>query len=157
MTTKAKRIISIVIVSIILISTAVLIISCNAVKEYEYKYLEDAYEAGWITEDDLKTIADYWNNKTRPEMQLSQEVMDGIKYTHFKKNNEHFDALESKYLFLKNKRNISIKYYGTYKGYIVAGVSGGMNSTYLPVIHDEKTIGGVTFYRLIEPRVYKIN
>ena len=65
MTDKAKRIISIVIVSIILISSAVLIISCSAVKEYEYKYLEDAYEAGWFTEDDLKTIADYWNNDDR--------------------------------------------------------------------------------------------
>ena len=54
MTQKAKRIISIVIVSIILVSSALLIISCNAVKEYEYKNLEDAYEAGWITEDDLR-------------------------------------------------------------------------------------------------------
>ena len=80
MKTKAKRIISIVFVSIIVISLAVLIISCNAVKEYEYKYLDDAYEAGWITEDDLKTIADYWNNdRTRPEMQYSQNVVNNIK------------------------------------------------------------------------------
>jgi hypothetical protein len=160
MTNKAKRIISIVIVSIILISTAVLIISCNAVKEYEYKYLEDAYEAGWITEDDLKTIADYWNNddRTLPEMQYSQEVVNNIKYTKFKAIHYHFDSSELKYLFFKDKKNMRIGYYGTYNGYVVARVSGKYSSVVVdPYIHDEKTIGGVTFYNYMTLTVYKIN
>ncbi|MBO5214707.1 MAG: hypothetical protein J6B79_00775 [Clostridia bacterium] len=154
MTDKAKRIISIVIVSIILISTAVLIISCSAVKEYEYKYLEDAYEAGWITEDDLKTIADYYNNRTHPEMQHSQNVVDGIKYTKFKRYYSYDDSSRSKYLFLKKKRNIHLYYYGTYNGYVVARswIEGADIA-----IYDEKIIGGVSFYNYMTLTVYDIN
>ena len=156
MTDKAKRIISIVIVSIIVISMAVIIISCNAVKEYEYKYLEDAYEAGWITEDDLKTIADYWNNddRTLPEMQYSQNVVDGIKYTKFKRYYSYDDSSRSKYLFLKKKRNIYLYYYGTYNGYVV--VSSWIEGTDI-AIYDEKIIGGVSFYNYMTLTVYDIN
>ncbi|MBR6773974.1 MAG: hypothetical protein IKM16_04850 [Clostridia bacterium] len=160
MTDKAKRIISIVIVSIILISSAVLIISCNAVKEYEYKYLEDAYEAGWITEDDLKTIADYWNNddRTLPEMQYSQNVVNNIKYTKFKAIHNHLDSLELKRIFFKDKKNMRIGYYGTYNGYVVATVSGKYSYVIVdPYIHAEKIIGGVSFYNYMTLTVYDIN
>ena len=156
MTKKAKRIISIVIVSIILISTAVLIISCSAVKEYEYKYLKAAYEAGWITEDDLQTLADYWNNdRTLPEMQYSQNVVNNIKYTHFNENIYADDSLRSKYLFSKNKHSISMTYYGTYNGYVVVYIIGGPNiEDFFP---KDITIGGVTFYKFRVLKVYKVN
>ncbi|MBO5215017.1 MAG: hypothetical protein J6B79_02390 [Clostridia bacterium] len=158
MTKKAKRIISIVIVSIILVSSALLIISCNAVKEYEYKNLEDAYEAGWITEDDLRTIADYWNNNNRPEMQFSQKVEDRIKYTNFRWYYGYDDSSRLKFIFSKSKRDMHINYYGTYNGYVVARVNGRVFGVIVdPMIYDEKTIGGVTFYKFIQPWVYKIN
>ena len=158
MTDKAKRIISIVIVSIILISSALLIISCNAVKEYEYKNLEDAYEAGWITEDDLRTIADYWNNNNRPEMQFSQKVEDRIKYTNFRWYYGYDDSSRSKFIFSKSKRDMHINYYGTYNGYVVATVSGKYSYVIVdPYIHAEKIIGGVSFYNYMTLTVYDIN
>ena len=51
-----------------------------------------------------------------------------------------------------------INYYGTYNGYVVARVNGRVFGVIVdPMIYDEKTIGGVTFYKFIQPWVYKIN
>ena len=87
-------------------------------------------------------------------MQYSQNVVDGIKYTKFKRYSVYDDSSRSKYLFLKNKRNMYLDYYGTYNGYVVArsGIEGADIK-----IYDEKIIGGVSFYNYMTLTVYDIN
>ena len=151
MTNKAKRIISIVIVSIIVISLAVLIISCSAVKEYEYKYLEDAYEAGWLTEDDLRIIANYYNNGTLSEIPLSKEKENNIRHTYLQ------EADIYKYRPDATVNDVSVfNYYGIYNGYAVAFLRDRFFQ-YDYKFWQEKEIGGVMFYNYIGLWVYDTN
>ena len=67
---------------IVIMMTSCCLFSCsNNLKLYNKMSLEDAYEAGWLTEDDLRVIADHLNNKTYSEIPLSKEKENNIRHS----------------------------------------------------------------------------
>lgn len=120
--------------------------------------LETAYERGYITQEDLKSIAYYYNNdpeslgydhengptqpdvKPIPKQKLSKKTERELKLTyiieaHLKES--HPDV---------TVKNVEVfYYYGTYNNYAVAFMQDNIQ-THCLSYWDEKEIGGVTFY-----------
>ena len=111
----------------------------------EIMRLEDAYEAGWLTRDELKNIAYYYNyyrlddEEFVPAPQKPYEISDGT-----------VNSIKKAYRTqIKEDENVPLeeiyvnRYCGTYRKYVVAEVT-----TYCSdiLIKKEYEIGGVTFY-----------
>ncbi len=150
-----KKVIVIVLATIMLLSTCVLG-ACNR-KYYAEKTLEEAYEAGWITQEHLKSIAYYYNHETEepdfdliPKAELPRKVEKTVKLSYLqwpgiKKN--HPDADEN---------DISaFTYYGTYNDCVVAFVFYKYYGDIFPPV--DKEIAGVMFYRYRTLYVYNKN
>ncbi len=159
------KICSIVLLTITLVSLC-LMGGCGKPKGYyNRKDLEEAYESGWITQAQLKSLAYAWNKRKlgdewEPEVmdfevipvgELDEEVEYRIKMTHLN------------YPGLRKKRpNSTVKdiswlgYYGTFNGYVVAFA----DVSFLDISYkryEEMVIGGVTFYKYTPLKVYDTN
>ena len=113
--------------------------------------LEEAYENGWLTQDDLNNIAYYYHTRhgetehvdesfaptpKTPET-LSEDTQNKIKRTYLDEvamaPDGTFDRIEIR------------QYYGTYNGCVVVGIQ----SDYVlidPLLYPEHAIGEVIFY-----------
>ena len=101
-------------------------------------YLENAYEAGKITKDDLRSIAYYYNSeKVLPPDILDKETERKIQncWKEMRYNSESIDASK-----------VSVRYYGTYGGYKAVEISASCtNGGGDPIIIEKYEIDGVTF------------
>lgn len=146
-----KKITSIIMVIVIMMTSCCLFSCSNNLKLYNKKSLEDAYEAGWLTEDDLREIAVHLNNKTYSEIPLSKEKENNIRHTYLQ------EADIYKYRPDATVNDVSVfRYYGIYNGYAVAFLRDRFFQ-YDYVFWQEKEIGGVMFYNCIPPLVYDTN
>ena len=136
-----------------MIMTSCCLFSCsNNLKIYNWLSLEDAYNEGWIAEDDLRVIAYQYNNLiTWSEIPLSKEKENNIKHTYLQ------EADVYKYIPDATVNDVSVfHYYGIYNGYAVAFLRDRFFQCDY-VIWKEKEIGGVIFYKCIPPQVYDTN
>ena len=145
----------------------VIVLGCNSLfacsifgnqKYYEEKTLEEAYEAGWITQEHLKSIAYYYNHETKepefeliPKAELSKKVENTIKLSYLQQPSIKED--------FPNARVSSVdtfEYFGAYNGFVVVWI---LDNLYMYDLkfHDEKIIGGVSFYDYIGLSVYNTN
>ena len=150
--------ISLIIAMLTVIACCCALSGCGDPVYYESKSLEDAYDAGWLTEEHMMSIAYHYNNfyKEEPEEptfdlipkeELSKKVIKNIKLTFLRDRN---------YTELTVKDVTEFYYYGIYDGYVVALVYDSVYG-YDFVFHDEKTIGGAVFYSYRSIRVYNTN
>ncbi|MCH5148830.1 MAG: hypothetical protein J1G05_05675 [Clostridiales bacterium] len=121
--------------------------------------LEEAYESGFISKDDLRSIAYYYNSEEaatdfvpipkNPES-LSEETVRKIKKAYyFKVGGEKTEAVVD---------DVSIGgYYGTYSGCVVVVINASCMSGIGgdPVYYPEYTIDGVVFYQYTPLKVWK--
>ena len=137
MTKKAKRIISIVIVSIIVLVSSVLIFfSCAGTGKF-YS-LRDAYEAGYLTKEQIQEVANYHNNglhNNDMDLTLSSQVKNSWA-RYLKENSDTFSDIKA--------NDIDFKHYGTYGKYSVVMMYYGHNADqYAPT---DVEIDGIVFH-----------
>ena len=145
----------------------VIVLGCNSLfacsifgnqKYYEEKTLEEAYEAGWITQEHLKSIAYYYNHETKepdfeliPKEELSKSVEITVKLSYLQRpfiKEDHPDADEDDIG--------SFSYYGTYNDCVVVSIYYKYIAMDLKPAVD-KAIAGIMFYRYRTLRVYNKN
>lgn len=115
--------------------------------------LEEAYENGWLTQDDLKNIAYYYHDAQ--EVDVSDET-----FAPSPKDPETLSA-ETEYKIKRTYLNDVIGkedgsfehvfiygYYGTYDGNVVIAISDDYHG-YDYVAEPQYNVGGVTFYQYI--------
>lgn len=125
-------------------------IANRKVKLYEEMDLECAYNHGWLTANDLKSIAYYHNGETTsdfdpvPIMPLISKMGKNVKLSFLKRySSENLDDVTS------------YNYYGIYNGYVVAYITSELATN--SAVTTEKTIGGVKFYNYSSITVYNLN
>jgi hypothetical protein len=125
-------------------------IANRKVKLYEEMDLECAYNHGWLTANDLKSIAYYHNGETTsdfdpvPIMPLISKMEKNVKLSFLKRySSENLDDVTS------------YNYYGIYNGYVVAYITSELAPGF--AVTTEKTIGGVKFYNYSSITVYNLN
>ncbi|MDE6441858.1 MAG: hypothetical protein K2L12_03780 [Clostridia bacterium] len=119
----------------------------DAVFDRQILSLEDAYENDLLSEENLKSIADYYNNPdTRPN-DLSEDTRETINTAFCKQ----FGITDY------DKAGVPSTYFGTYSGCTVVQISTTCDSEFGgdPICYTEYTIGGVTFYRYSPLMVYR--
>lgn len=142
---KIKKLLGVLVVCLLMT-----MMCCGCTKVYERTELETAYENGYITEEQLKSIAYYFNNKNVkdppepdfeliPQKRLSKFKENKIKRTYLKRPRVADDYRNNNIHYIWK-----YEYYGTYNGYAVAFVMDNLN-TYRLKTEPVKTIGGVTF------------
>ena len=139
--------------SIVTVLFAVLLCSCDYASLYqgEFYILQQAYDAGWLTQEDLKSIAYYHNGGING----NEEIM-GEDYQPQPKTPEVLDKLTGRSIkqsyidnFLTDKNakisGINIEdYYGSYDNYITLMISDIYSGTTGDI--SWQTIDGVKFY-----------
>lgn len=125
-----------------------LLCSCNSNKKSfdgSFFSLDEAYELGYINNDDLSSIAYYFNSDKYPDIVPKEKNPSSLS---------KYEEYIIKYLYLKNERvnhgyqieDINIrKYYGTYNGCVVINIK-NKRIFYDLVFEDEHRIGDVIFY-----------
>lgn len=115
--------------------------------KYEEYNLETAYNNGYLTQDDLKSIAYYYNKETIlpdfkliPKAKLSPYVERSIKMSYLQR-----PSFKKDFPFATVKDIGVFDYYGTYNGYVVVKILDSL-ARYDLIYEPEKMIGGVTFY-----------
>ncbi len=139
--------------SIVAVLLAVFLCSCDDASLYqgEFYILQQAYDAGWLTQEDLKSIAYYHNGGING----NEEIM-GEDYQPQPKTPEVLDkfterSIKQSYIdnFLTDKNakisGINIEdYYGGYDNYITIMISDTYSGTTGDI--NWQTIDGVKFY-----------
>ena len=137
-----KRRFFIIITAVLFVLVSVSMSACGA--SGEIMSLEDAYEAGWFTQDDLKSIAYYYCGyeeegfEPAPKVpaELSEETKTQIEAA-YRKWPSRIGKIQSVHIY---------EYCGTYNGCVVAQISAVYyNVDVEPWVRDE-VIGGVMFY-----------
>ena len=123
----------------------------------EATYLDIAYANGWITQEQLKSIAYYYNEETEapdfeliPKLPLSKETEDNIKFSYLQK-----DYIKKVYPDATIDHITVFRYYGTYNNYAVVFIKDDL-FMYDLKIEPEKEIGGVVFYNYCALSAYKL-
>ena len=145
------------IVLFMLLILSVTLVGCNKNLGKLYT-LEDAYNLNLITQDDLKSIAYYFNKledtdfvpKPKNPESIDKKTERLIKKTYLR------DILKKPKLSIKKVHIYG--YYGTYNGYIALRITDSYNC-YDYNIHEEYIIGGVSFYHFHKTsiRIYAPN
>lgn len=148
-----KRLVGILMIFIFSIT----LVGCNKNLGKIYR-LEDAYNLNLITQDDLKSIAYYFNKledtdfvpKPKNPESIDKKTERLIKKTYLR------DILKKPKLSIKKVHIYG--YYGTYNGYIALRITDSYNC-YDYNIHEEYIIGGVSFYHFHKTsiRIYAPN
>ena len=125
------------------------IVGCNKEPSYvempsEALYsLQEAYDYGWLTREDLQSIADYRRNSTPYPESLSEETAQSIKSAWLEREIER----DSKWADGKTEADVSINhYYGTYHDCVAVIVD--FLGTHYPDVYGPYiiTIGKVEFH-----------
>ncbi len=146
-----------IIVLFMMLILSVTLVGCNKNLGKIYR-LEDAYNLNLITQDDLKSIAYYFNKledtdfvpKPKNPESIDKKTERLIKKTYLR------DILKKPKLSIKKVHIYG--YYGTYNGYIALRITDSYNC-YDYNIHEEYIIGGVSFYHFHKTsiRIYAPN
>lgn len=160
---KIKKLVSVLVICLLMVATYTFCGCTIGFKGYEVTDLETAYEKGYITQEDLKSIAYYYNNyynteppepdfELIPKKKLSKQTIKKLKTTYLIKSGfkdgQHSDVTVD---------NIDIfLYYGTYNNYAVVWMRDNVIG-FDPAFWKEKEIGGVVFYNLVGLPVYDLN
>ena len=121
-----------------------LTVSCdvwgNNVNIGTYCGMQEAYDNGWITVEDLQSIANHQNNGTDPNDTLSAEVEKAIKKTVAK------DLRSFPYpILIATVKDVTIdRYYGTYNNCVAVMISNAYTE-YPQALWDD-VIAGVIFH-----------
>lgn len=126
----------------------------------QFKNLKEAYEAGWITKEDLKSIAYYYNEfqgkVTEGEFlpvpknpsSLDKSTVDKMKRAYREQN------------FKDKNQSLEVicvgMYYGTYHGSVVLDIGTGCMA-YDLLIQEEYVIGEAVFYNYSIINVWREN
>lgn len=153
MKTKSRRrfrLIFIVMVCVFIVCSMGTLAACMPKKYGEFYSLQEAYDNGLLTKDDLKSIAYYHSGYLEegfiptplyPE-KLSESTENKIKQTWaYEKNCEASNSEIVKYTSLNS---LSVRYNGTYNGAIAVVIVDNDNKHSLDVLYDE-VIDGVKF------------
>lgn len=136
-----RKIIAIVLIALILCAACCVFAGCENCPG-EFHSLKQAYDIGWLTQDDLKSIAYHYGNRDEnykpiPIDEISKDIQFKIKQTYVAYLREQ--GLEG------TVNNVRItKFYGEYSGHYVINVVDDLHG-YDYVFTDEN-IGGVMFY-----------
>ena len=130
---------------------------------YDEKGIADAYEAGWITQEQLKSIA-YYHNKNTVGDSWEPEVMDFQLIPQTELDEKVSEHIRKSYLKLMRQYDSKLKmkdvkideYYGTYDGYVVANMWVKLNFCDI-IFRPELEIGGVMFYNYNYLSVFNTN
>lgn len=148
--TKKIKIIAFLMVLILVVSATILLVGC--VKDRgDFYSLQEAYDNGWLTKEDLQTIANYHNNPTqRPKLSAATEK--AIKETR---------AYDLRY-GVKTSENIK-EPSATAKDVTIIGYYGEYNDIFVVMITDVYTdcddavrdidIAGITFHYISGNRI----
>ena len=153
-----KRVFFIVWATVALLAGTVCFSSCTEKTTGEIKNLEEAYETGWITQEDLKSIAYYYNDKTEAIENNGDFVP--VPKSPERLNDNTITAIRKTYReqYFEDKSTpldtITVTdYCGTYNGCVVATVS-TYCIAYDIIVQDEYEIGGVVFYNYFSLSVW---
>lgn len=123
---------------------------------YERLDLEVAFERGWITTEDLKSIAYYYNRETDepnftlvPKTELTVDTEYKLKMSYLNSS-----GIKDSFPDANEKNIVYFQYYGTYNGFVVARIRDNL-LCYDIKTYPHKIIGGVSFYDYISLEVYK--
>lgn len=109
--------------------------------------LQEAYDNGWITEENLQSIADLYHNKqTAPEIDISEAVSYSIRKTFADERNTPIDI-----------DDVFYAYYGEYNSCIAVMMFSSTEE--FPDVMTDVTVGGVTIHytNLNKIYIWKIN
>jgi len=95
----------------------------QAWKDGNFNNLQGAYDQGWLTHDDLRSIAEYFSNNTTGEG-LSAELESRIKQDYVNVYNASVGTPSGPPEPLAKKDIWVTEYYGTYNGCVVVSVGG---------------------------------
>ena len=130
---------------------------------YDEKGIADAYEAGWITQEQLKSIA-YYHNKNRVGDSWEPEVMDFQLIPQTELDEKVSEHIRKSYLKIMRQYDSKLKmkdvkiddYYGTYDGYVVSNMWVKLNHCDI-IFREEFEVGGVMFYNYNYLSVFDTN
>ena len=156
---KGKKMMAFVAVCVPLVA-AVLVAGCTPEQQYaasvgNFYSLEEAYENGWLTQEDILSIAYYYNQGTDGNEELMgenyapkpivPETLDEARVNQIKRTylNEVIAMPEGSF------EHVFIRaYYGTYHENIVIHITDDYHG-YDYVFEPEHEIGGVRFYHYV--------
>ena len=125
---------------------------------YSEMSLENAYNLGCLKQEDLRSIAYYYNENTEtptfeliPKVELDKKIENNIKLSYLQKT-----YIKEVYPNATINDIQNFEYYGTYNGYAVVFIIDSLFG-YDFVFEPEYMIGGVPFYNYCQLSVYKIN
>ncbi len=111
--------------------------------------LQEAYDEGWLTKEDLQNIADHFNNDTTPIDILSTVLQGAIKEMRV----ELLHAHNSGSMLSATKDDVTIvKYYGTYDNAIAVVIT-DIYSVYGQASTAEYIVEGIPFYNYGAPEI----
>lgn len=145
---------------LLIISIGCLFIGCTR-KEfigYPETYFGAACDDGYFTQEQLKSIAYYYNEETEnpefeliPKAPLKKETEDKIKLSYLQRKN-----VKEAYPDATVDNIATFNYYGIYNDYAVVFIRDNL-FTYDLIFEPEKIIDGVSFYNYCELLVYKLS
>jgi len=167
---KAKRFLAMLLMGCLAVLTLFSFVGCGE-KEPQvtvspakgiFYTLEEAYENGWLTKKDLKSIAYYYNNyhndqapepnfKLIPKQELSKEKIEEMKRAYLQQN-----YIQASHPNATTDHVTVFQYYGTYNGNCVTFMLDDLFGYDLH-FEAEKEIGGSIFYDYVVLKVYYIN
>ena len=152
-----KRILRIF-VSLVMSIMMCFVTSCKKQELYNEMSLENAYSLGYLTQEDLKSIAYYYNAETAeptfeliPKVELNKSIEEKIKLSYLQRS-----YIKDTYPKATANDIRRFDYYGTYNGCAVVFIIDSLFA-YDFVFEAEYTIDGVTFYNYCALSVYQIN
>lgn len=117
--------------------------ACDIKPVGKFYKLEEVYEAGQITQEDLQSIADYYNSDKLPAEKLDAKIEKNICQTAAYNENHNIYNTENKKQYTAKDFSVS-NFYGVYNGYYVVKVKRqDIDEIYS---RREKEIFGVKFY-----------
>lgn len=116
--------------------------------------LEEAFDNGWLTTEDLQKIADLHNNKMSPEEPLDESVEKSIIRQVVKDFNDDLDKniddsvkdlIPKDYWATTDDVTIT-HYFGTYNGNVVVIIDNKKQLSFTQVVDEWQEICGVNFH-----------
>ncbi|MBE7078780.1 MAG: hypothetical protein E7380_02830 [Clostridiales bacterium] len=140
-----RKFLGLVLTGMLLFCTIFSIVGCREEKdliEGSFYSLEEAYENGWLTEENLEDIAGYHNNGIQYPERLNEEILVRIKTDWAKKLRE--DKTNPISNVTADEINV-YKYYGTYGDCVVIMLDYSLAEYPAEYIPSTIEIGGITF------------
>lgn len=153
---KTKIMRAVCLLLVLLCSSVIALVGCDSKPDNFYS-LQEAYDNGWLTQEDLQSIAYYYHDTPKrnqykdndfepiPKQELTRQMERKIRQAHLEDFKKAFPGEKARL------NNVYIlNYFGTYGDCIVVDVADNIPLCRDPLFIDKKEIGNVMFYSYSE-------